>query len=909
MLKILIKKHLYFGKTANYLLLLILSLSLQKAVGQKNTLAELSWLGKNAPKISAGISWGVPFPMGTVSPNESFTIEGSDGNQVPVQFWPTAYWPDGSLKWGGFSLVAHPGIDQFQLKKGKIKKSDNFNQGVVVQEDVDKILVKTGLLECALSKESGKFISSIKVNNKIVSSGGYLVCYLQRGQINEFGPQPDIVKYTSKIKKMSVEQNGPVRAVVKIEGTHRNEFGEEIFPFTVRLYFYQGLQTIKMVHSFIFDADHKQDFVRGLGIVFDVPFKEELHNRHIRFSGENNGIWDEPVKPLTGRYPLIDGGENVFQSQLEGKKIKNRDAFSKKQQFLIDNWASWNDFRLVQNSSDGFIVEKRTNDHSAYIHAGSGGRSSGLVFAGESTGGLTVCMKDFWQSYPSMLEVKNAKTNKAEIKAWLWSPEGQFMDMRHYDTLEWGHTLRASYEDVQPGFSTPFGIARTSEFTIFATESVPSIETLNALDELSNKPVLLTAKPEYLHSAKVFGLWSLPDTNTAEKKWIEKSLDKAIGYYKLEIEQRNWYGFWDYGDIMHSYDQKRHLWCYDIGGNAWDNTELMPNMWFWYSYLRSGRADIFRMAEAMTRHTGEVDVYHTGQFAGLGSRHNVRHWGCGAKEVRISQAALGRFYYYLTTDERTGDLMRASVELSNEAIGKLDPLRLILNKGQYPTHARIGPDWMALAGNWMTEWERTGDTIHRNKIITGINSFSRMPYGLYSGKGAAFGYDPQTFELFQIDSTDIGYSHLSILMGGPEVAYELSELLDNNNWDSLWLQFCRLYGAPKNMISKEFGMPVKLGDNAVWSARMPAYYAYITKEPEYAEKAWNQFLNLRRRSGNEPFKKELYDKKDSLEPIYEIPHISTNATAQWCLNAIELLEMIGEHIPEGHPIFKINKEY
>ena len=80
-------------------------------------------------------------------------------------------------------------------------------------------------------------------------------------------------------------------------------------------------------------------------------------------------------------------------------------------------------------------------------------------------------------------------------------------------------------------------------------------------------------------------------------------------------------------------------------------------MWLWYNFLRTGRMDIWRMAEAMTRHTGEVDVYHIGPNAGLGSRHNVSHWGCRAKEARISQAAWNRFYYYLTTDERCGDLM------------------------------------------------------------------------------------------------------------------------------------------------------------------------------------------------------------------------------------------------------------
>ena len=59
----------------------------------------------------------------------------------------------------------------------------------------------------------------------------------------------------------------------------------------------------------------------------------------------------------------------------------------------------------------------------------------------------------------------------------------------------------------------------------------------------------------------------------------------------------------------------------------------------------------------------------------LGSRHNVRHWGCGAKEARISQAAYRRFHYYLTTDERTGDLMREVVDADYKAT-EIDPMRL-----------------------------------------------------------------------------------------------------------------------------------------------------------------------------------------------------------------------------------------
>src|SRR5690606_8729904 len=127
------------------------------------------------------------------------------------------------------------------------------------------------------------------------------------------------------------------------------------------------------------------------------------------------------------------------------------------------------------------------------------------------------------------------------------------------------------------------------------------------------------------YQTKALGVWSLPDTSSPAKAYLEEQLNEAFLFYKKEIEQRRWYGFWNYGDVMHTYDPIRHQWRYDLGGFAWQNTELVPNIWLWYSFLRSGREDIFKMAEAMTRHTSEVDCYHLGEYKGLGSRHNVVH--------------------------------------------------------------------------------------------------------------------------------------------------------------------------------------------------------------------------------------------------------------------------------------------
>lgn len=864
---------------------------------------DLEWLGKETPAISTGLSWGVPFEQGAVQPDSDYILKDSSGKSLIVQSWPMAYWPDGSIKWVGLSTVVETGsASNFQLEP--VTNKDKGEGDILVTEDDESVRINTGVLQCIIPRKGEKIITSLNIGDREISSGGKLVCILQDGPASEFGPQPTKEEFIGQVEKVSVEQAGPVRTVVKIEGNHLSSSDKNSFlPFIIRLYFYSGQQSIKMVHTILYDGDQDKDFIRGIGVVFDLPLKEELHNRHVRFSGENDGFWAEPVQPMVGRRQLDD--KEMYSRQLEGKRTPQREMFSEREQSLLDNWASWNDFKLFQANTDGFSLQKRTNDRSAWIKAGAGERSSGLVFAGEVSGGLAVCVRNFWQSYPGALEVRNARTDLAQVKAWLWSPDGPEMDMRHYDTIPWGHGLNASYEDVQPGFSTPTGVARTSELLLFASSDVPSFATLNALVDLGNDPPLLVASPAYLHNTSVFGAWSLQDRSTKPKRWIENQLDNAFDYYQLEVENRNWYGYWDYGDLMHAYDEKRHEWRYDIGGYAWDNSELVPNMWLWYHFLRSGEKDAFRMAEAMTRHTGEVDVYHLGRFAGLGSRHNVSHWGDGAKEVRISQAALSRFYYYLSTDERTGDLMRESVEGSNDAIGKLDPLRLILDKSKYPTHARMGPDWLALVGNWMTEWERTGDTKYRDRILEGVNSLYEMPFGLYSGKGAAMGYDPYTYQLYQLDKNDIGYSHLSVLMGGPEVAFELTPLLDNKKWEELWLQFCKLYGQPVEAVEEEFGKRAKLGDPSLWYARLPAYYAYKTGKEEWAEKAWDDFL--RKNPGEVTFtnfaNRKLVNAPSLLRPVYEVAGVSTNNTAQWCLNAIELLQLIGDKIPENHPLF------
>lgn len=868
------------------LIVILISVISLQSWAQSASQVKLKWIDNSPVVQPAGVSWGIPLPRGTIKKSQSFTLTNGEGKSIPVQTWPTAYWPDGTIKWIGLATVA--GAKDGTLKLTFNKEKTTLPAASFVSENGEAVTVNTGGLRCVIRK-SGKFIiDSLLIAGRLIASGGRLDCIVQNGPDEEDFESPAKEKFSSKVNKVTVEQNGAVRSVIRVQGIMQSDKGQrQWLPFNIRMYFYAGLKNVRLVNTITYDGDQSKDFIKGLGLVFSVPMREQLYNRHVRFGGEGSGIWAEPVREL-----LLQN-KNVLPDQLAGKPI-SLDQIPARAQPLIKDFPIWNDYRLVQYNADGFNISKRTNTKSTWLEANAGKRAKGFVFAGDVKGGLGIGLKDFWQSYPAAVEVRDAAKDVAEIKVWLWSPYNEAMDMRHYDTV--GHGLPAVYEDVQPGLSTPYGIARTSELMLFPSAEVPANEDLSNNALIASQPPLLTATPGYIHSAKVFGAWSLPDRSTPGKRWIENQLDTAINFYKKEIDQRNWYGFWNFGDVMHTYDDVRHTWRYDVGGYAWDNTELSTDMWFWYTYLRTGRADIFRMAEAMTRHTSEVDVYHMGELAGLGSRHNVRHWGCGSKEVRESQAAYRRFYYYLTSDERTGDIMHEVAETADERLVTLDPLRLILGKTQYPTHIRIGPDWLAVVGNWMTEWERTGDKKWRDKIMQGVNSFAKMPAGFFSGEQGAFGYDPVTKKIYQLNDT-IGAIHLSVLMGGPEVVTELKDILQDKDFDRMWLQFAKFYGASNEAQTKEFGKTGKLGTLTPWYARLPAYAANVTNDSKYADIAWKALLSP---GTNAQFTPRFVTGANAFKPLEEVANISTNNTAQWCLNAIQLLELIGDQLPEHH---------
>jgi hypothetical protein len=851
----------------------------------------LNWVGEKPPVVTTGVSWGVPWAQGSVPRGASFSLS-SNGAALPLQSWPLAYWPDGSLKWSGFATVVPAGL------AGSLTLTPSAANAVPagmvkVSHAAGSISVDTGAMQCSIPASGANLIDSIHIGGKPIGGASQLVCILQNGPATNPEDSPARERYLSELKQVTVEQSGPVRAVVRIEGVHRGTVSKrEWLPFTVRLYFFTGQTAIRVVHTICFDGDQEKDFVRGMGLQIDVPMREAPLNRTVRFAGADGGMWSEPLQP---------GGGNVAQET--GQPFAGNPVFAKN--------AIWNDFKLIQPEPEGFTIVKRTNPQATWIFSNAGKRAPGLVFAGDLGGGLAISVKNFWQSFPASLEIQNAAAPAARLVAWLWSPDAPEMDMRFYDKA--GHGLDAAYEDAQPGLSTAYGVARTSELTLFASGAWPTRQESAAMASAGSSLPLLAVSPEHIHSAGVFGVWSLPDRATPFKQSLEDGLNSVLAYYQRQVDDRSWYGFWQYGDFIHSYSAARHVWHYDWGGHAWDNTELGAPLWLWYSYLRSGRADLFRLAEAHTRNTSETDTYHLGPMRGLGSRHNVVKWGDGAKEARISQAAHWRPFYYLTTDERAGDLIHESAVYAPLSIANFDPMREAEPRtpGEPPVRLRIGPDWFALAGNWMAMWERTGDRHWHDLITAGVDSILAMPYGLETGKpeanskalAATVGFDAATGKLTAIPNPEThalvpANYNLATIQGGGEVMFELVPLLGRKDFENSWLQLCRLGIAPPDVWERDKtthneGADAQYVPFGQSGARLAAYAYARTGNVAFAKKAIATLLT----QGGGIANAHLVSGAESLSPVEEDPRMSTNEAAQTALQTIEVLELCKDQLP------------
>ncbi|CAI7597620.1 unnamed protein product [Penicillium bialowiezense] len=853
------------------------------------------WVIGNYPDaLSNGVSFGMPWPQGVYKPGQKFDLKAQE-RIYPVDSREIAYWADGSLKWTVHSISSHVDHHEEYTLKASSRTEDAL-PGVWVERKAGISVKSRHGLHLHFHSGGASVLDSMVFRSEKVCSGATVVASI------------DGVEYGTHVASVEVENETSHRVVIKVSAVMvTGDLPTSHLPFDLRFYVYSDSPSVKLVHSFVHDLDANQPLT-SLGLRFSVPLsRSKFYNRHVRLGGSEGGSWKEEVQGLSGLWHGPNEHTRINQSCGRAVRLCQEDWEGNDLHRDLSYVPSWRDYSLSQLSSDGFTIKKRTKPGCAWIKTIGGGRADGTAYVGSAEyGGLAV-------------DLSELDAQDGVITQWIYSPLAEPLDTSPYhDGLDLNsypsqlEALNVTYEDYEPGFATANGIGRTSIFFLRAYESTPAAEQFSRFSSFVRDPPRLLPTPTHMHSAGVFhGYWA-PQSHllglkaTQKETEIEKRLDLLFKFYQNQIEQNRWYGFWDYGDVQHTYDHYRRAWRYDVGGFAWDNSELSTDLWLWTYFLHTGRSDVFKVAEAMTRHTGEVDVYHRGRFKGFGTRHGVQHFSDSSKQLRISNVLYRCFYFYLTGDERTGDLISQLCDAQNSLL-TLDSHRKVQSHATIPeafAMTNIGLDCGALVATWLTKWERrtTGWTHSKQLLVSLFKGIASLDHGLAA---KAILLNPTSGEVRPCPPPTPAYaiSHLSMLFGFPEIIAETMNYIRDRypevveNFMKVWIPYCRAYNGGHETQRTEYGFTFP--ERATWRqshSTLTAFAANWTNDRRLAEMAWEQFFHTDGFTTSHEWTFTQIEPPEHFSKWEEAKWITTNEAARYGVSAISNLANIRSYL-------------
>jgi hypothetical protein len=469
-----------------------------------------------------------------------------------------------------------------------------------------------------------------------------------------------------------IEENGPLRAVIRIDGRHRLqsgvpatlEDGTDVLPdleFTVRIQAWAGkpqvgvTYTVRNPERFLTSAHNRggtptAQVFESLSLV--LPISTLGDPLKVRFGGDAN---------VSTEFPGTERGKPPLAVRLPGRAVATLYQDS-------SGGESWNagdrgtTFR-------GWIAEAEKQ------LLGRGRHAEGWGSAGTPGWNVTAGIRNFWENFPKGLRFGG----DGRVLVDLWPAQ-----WREPHRLEGGRQkTHHVFLDFRRGEEPA-----SEDFRSFSSPLRATVPLAWASSTLALGPLAGSVDPEGPAD------WMIRRVGQAV-------VDSADGNTNLWAERarQDLYGWRDFGDGYRAGDpDSRHF-----GNNEFDFGYGML-----LQYLRRDGADARYLdaAESMLQHLIDIDVYHTDRDAKAYSRgirqHDTGSTSDHSKPPLLSHAWIRGLitYHWLTGNPQARD---AAIEIGSWIENLVDP-----RTGELSYHGQSRSQaWAALA---LTElWELTGE--------------------------------------------------------------------------------------------------------------------------------------------------------------------------------------------------------
>jgi len=533
-----------------------------------------------SPPFGAPVETSVPFPRGELHSPEERAVVGPDGKPVVAQMRSGLDWPDGTIRWLVVVFEASAGPGDYTLQTG-----DSPAASLLVVEETGKITVNSGEVAFAVAQSGGVWPLAIAVpdaDGKLAAvvtgkAAGDLV--LTRHDGTTFR-----ASLAGESSRIHIEERGPVRACIRMEGECRAEDKRKLFNFIIRWTVYRGRPEVLIAVTWINATDQPSEQLRDIRMVFPFEFAP---NRLV--IGCETGVYDGPF--------LRDFPIHILQDD-------------------------YNRYWARKHNPDGRIQSLSSGGC-------NGEQCPGWLYASNNQRCLGVWVPNFWQEYPNELALR-----QGELSVGLW-PERAMDHLLSKPLLPAKPERQEQYKitNYWPVIPHPYiafadpekrcldarqGMAKTQEIvlSVWGGRGDPASFEKKWWSK-SLQPVRGNLEPAYVAATEALGPLEARGSKTLAE--FEPLFDESFGWLDRHIDQLKCYGKFDYGDFKYFTAATDYM-C--LPGDKWGDMGEMPREGYWHNnerdtllglllyYYRTSDPAAWQRSEIVARHLLDIDLAH-----------------------------------------------------------------------------------------------------------------------------------------------------------------------------------------------------------------------------------------------------------------------------------------------------------
>ncbi|MFW6107070.1 MAG: hypothetical protein ACOC8A_00115 [bacterium] len=613
------------------------------------------------PVPQAPIRGGVALPKGACTSARQAVLLDEEGNEIPAQMERLAVWPDGSVKWllvQAFADLPAGGARDVRLTfgPGRTRKA-RPSRPLEVEETPTGYAVDTGAIRFTLARGDSGFLDRVWLDGD--GDGTYgdaeMMVGPEAGRRRNFMDLARVAEVAdlaanevvaesleqelskAEVEDITVERQGPISVDLCVKGRFRHEKLSVGLPQREN----RGSEFWVRITAYA-----GKPYLR---VKHTYVFEGNPDREHVQAIGLT-------LTPRLGDKPTLRLGDETTTAPLAG---------------------------MLQDTAHSYSIWESDGAGRPQAVRAVGRAAPGWLDLSDARRGVTLGMRHMRE-----MHAKELACEDGTLVAYVWPKRTRLLDTRRY-ARQYGSGESTSY-----GQGMAIGVSRTTElFVCFHQgEGEPA-----AVAQVFNDPPIVMHYPAWYASTEVFGPIHPYDREAFPK--LETCMETWTDFWLFHRKLWPWYGIYDFGDFQ-SVNREGGRWALDDGRWGWINNEALVDMAFWLQFLRTGRRDIYRAAEACSRHVMEVDLinstqYKTGQNVKMrGHRHNVNHWGDGYVGARVNACTGFKLHYFLTGDLRTRDQLDMVLASNRRRLGRYD----------------CGGDTIgACLASLMYKWEATGE--------------------------------------------------------------------------------------------------------------------------------------------------------------------------------------------------------